>query len=107
VGAITLVSRLTMGLIYLKFTEVSGQNPLGPGSRGRRLAANIDITGLLMPAVLAGAVFNLLPLGSVKEQLPDTMSLRAFFAKQSPRLSRPLYRTLLRQVTKWDADKRR
>ena len=62
VGGITLVSRLTMGLIYLKFTEVSGQNPLGPGSRGRKLAANIDITGLLMPVVLTGSVFDLLPV---------------------------------------------
>ena len=62
VGAITLVSRLTMGLIYLKFTEVSRQNPLGSGSRARRLAANIDITGLLMPAVLAGAILDMLPL---------------------------------------------
>jgi phosphatidylglycerophosphate synthase len=62
VGGIILVSRLTMGLIYLRFREVSGSDPLGPGSSGRRLAANIDITGLMMPAVLVGAILDLLPL---------------------------------------------
>ena len=59
-GAIASISNLTMRLVYQHFMNVSRERIMGPGTWQRSLASNLGITGLLMPAVLAGILWGFL-----------------------------------------------
>lgn len=59
-GALASICNLTMRLIYQHFINVSGERVMGSGSYQRTLDSNLGITGLLMPAILVGALFNVL-----------------------------------------------
>ncbi len=58
VGAVAGISNLTMRLVYQHFSNIVGQKTVKPGTFQNNLDANLGITGLLMPAVLVGAILQ-------------------------------------------------
>lgn len=58
IGAIAAISNLTMRLVYQHFSNLVGHKIVKPGAFQNRVDGNLGITGLLMPAVLAGAILQ-------------------------------------------------
>ena len=58
VGAVASISNMTMRTIYQHFRTVYGKRIMDTGTPARSLDSNLGITGLLMPAVLIGVIFN-------------------------------------------------
>ena len=58
VGALASVSNMTMRTIYQHFRNVYEARIMDTGTNARRIDSNLGITGILMPAVLAGVIFN-------------------------------------------------
>lgn len=56
VGAVAGISNLTMRLVYQHFSNMVGQKTSKPGTFQNSVDSNLGITGLLMPAVLVGAI---------------------------------------------------
>lgn len=58
VGTVAAISNLTMRLAYQHFSNIVGQKTITPGTFRKRVDSNLGITGILMPAVLMGAIFQ-------------------------------------------------
>lgn len=58
VAALASIFNLTMRLVYQQFRNVSGQRTMRQGTFAGYVGSNLGITGLLMPAVLGGVIFN-------------------------------------------------
>lgn len=61
-GSLAAVSNLLMRLEYQHFRFLRGQGAEESIKREKRIGANLGITGFLMPMVLVGTFFKILPL---------------------------------------------